>query len=246
MKERPLIPAADMLARLEAAAWTRGLGLAPETLAQLARYVELLAAANRRFNLTAIRDAAGMEQLHLCDSLMLLPFVDRAPAGPLLDVGSGAGLPGLPLAIARPGRRICLLESMTRRADFLRGTAADLGLGNIRVIAARAEEAAHDPGLRERFALVTARAVAPLGTLVELCVPYLQPDGIFVAMKSADPDELAAAERAIQALRVRLAERQDYEIPGAGKPRCLLVFRRTGSLPQRFPRPLAQIRRGPP
>ncbi|MDI9470919.1 MAG: 16S rRNA (guanine(527)-N(7))-methyltransferase RsmG [Bacillota bacterium] len=244
MKERPQITAAEMLSRLETAAWTRELG--PEMLEPLARYIELLAAANRRFNLTAIRDAAGMEQLHLRDSLTLLPVVDRAPSGPLLDVGSGAGLPGLPLAIARPDRQVCLLESMARRADYLRETAAALGLGNIRVLTARAEEAARDPAWREHFALVTARAVAPLGTLVELCVPYLKRDGLFVAMKSDDPEELAAADPALEALRVELLERHDYDIPGAGKPRCLLVFRRTGSLPQRFPRPLAQIRRGPP
>ncbi len=246
MKERPLIPAAVMLARLEAASWTRRFELAPEMLEALAGYVELLSAAGRRFNLTAIRDADGMEQLHLRDSLMLLPLVDRSPAGPLLDVGSGAGLPGLPVAIARPEREVWLLESMLRRVGFLRETAAALGLENVRILAARAEEAAHEPDWRERFALVTARAVTSLGTLLELCVPYLQPDGIFVAMKSDDPEELAAAGRTMDVLRVRLVERHDYEIPGAGKRHCLLVFQRTGSLSPRFPRPFGQIRRGPP
>lgn len=169
--------------------------------AQLARFRDLLAQAP--FNVTAVRDPLAIEQRHIGESLAFLRALEsagRLPAGArVIDVGSGGGLPGIPLAIARPDLSVTLLEATGKKAAFLEQAAQHLELGNVCVLAARAEEAAHRPEQREHYDLATARAVAPLATLVELTLPFVRVGGALAALKgSRAEDEIAVSAVAVQ------------------------------------------------
>ena len=169
----------------------------------LHRYRDLLLEANATLNLTAVRDSVEIERRHIDESLAALRALESAgmlPGGAkVIDVGSGGGLPGIPLAIARPDLSVTLLEATGKKAAFLERAAKDLQLGNVRVLAARAEEAAHDPAEREAYDLATARAVAPLATLLELTLPFVRVGGALGAMKgSRAEEEIAAAGVALR------------------------------------------------
>ena len=163
--------------------------------ALLTRYRDLLAHAP--FNVTSLRDPEAIEQRHIDESLAVLHVLEaagRLPSGArLIDVGSGGGLPGIPLAIARPDLSVTLLEATGKKAAFLNQAARDLNLHNTRVLTARAEEAAHLPAEREAYDVATARAVAPLATLVELALPFVRVGGALAAVKGSHADEEIAA-----------------------------------------------------
>jgi 16S rRNA (guanine527-N7)-methyltransferase len=165
----------------------------------LNRYLDLLIAANETMNLTRITERAAAELHHISDSLTLLPFL---PPGEmkLADVGSGGGVPGIPLAIARPDAYIVLIESTKKKAAFLQKTVAELGLTNVGVTAERAEEAART-GKRASFDIVVARAVATLDFLAEYCLPLVKVGGKMLAMKGPKvAEELPGAQKAIRIL----------------------------------------------
>lgn len=169
----------------------------------LARYGALLAEANRALNLTSLREPAEIERRHIGESLAVVRTLAAAgflPEGArVIDVGSGGGLPGIPLAIARPDVRVTLLEATGKKAAFLEHAVAELGLGGVAVLAARAEEAAHVPEEREMYDLALARAVAPLATLVELTLPFVRGGGAVAAVKGSRADkEIAEAGGAIR------------------------------------------------
>jgi 16S rRNA (guanine527-N7)-methyltransferase len=173
-----------------------GVELTAERERLLERYLELLLAANRVMNLTRITGADEARSLHVGDALTLLPFL---PPGPhvLADLGSGGGVPGIPLAIVRPEARVCLIESVRKKADFLRQTAAELGLGNVTVLHGRGE-AVGDPW-RGRFDIVTARAVGTLDRLAAWVAGLLRPSGRWLAMKGPQAElELAAAGEVLE------------------------------------------------
>jgi 16S rRNA (guanine527-N7)-methyltransferase len=150
---------------------------------KIERYLDLLIAANARMNLTRIVDRQQAENLHVADALTLLPFL---PAGEhrLADVGSGGGVPGLILAIARPDARVTLIEATKKKAEFLKTTAAELELPNVEIAAVRAEEAGRS-NLRESFDVVVARAVGTLDWLAEWTLPLAKKGGMVLAMKGA-------------------------------------------------------------
>ena len=155
---------------------------------QLGQYLDLLEAANARMNLTRIRDRADAETFHVVDALKLLPFLPSW-SFPLADVGSGGGVPGMVLAIARPDVEVMLIESVTKKAEFLRETAETIGLTNVRVHNGRAERLPY-----EQFDIVTSRAVAPLEKLLVLCRPLVRAGGSLLAMKGPKlNEELEAA-----------------------------------------------------
>jgi 16S rRNA (guanine527-N7)-methyltransferase len=181
---------------------------------KIERYLALLIAANARMNLTRIVDRQQAENLHVADALTLLPFL---PAGEhrLADVGSGGGVPGLILAIARPDARVTLIEATKKKAEFLKTTAAELELPNVEIAAVRAEEAGRS-NLRESFDVVVARAVGTLDWLAEWTLPLAKKGGMVLAMKGAKAaDELAQAKRIIGRIGGGNAEIHPVELPGA-------------------------------
>jgi len=169
----------------------RALALDPSLSAPLLAYLALLARWNRTYNLTAVRDPREMVARHLLDSLAMVPFIEdlAARGGRLADLGTGAGLPGIPLAIARPGLQVALVESNGKKARFLREAVRQLGLGNVRVAESRIE-AFDAPG---QFDAITARALATLPLILEFGGHLLAPAGRLLAMKGAVPDEEIAA-----------------------------------------------------
>jgi len=168
----------------------------------LRRYRDLLLEANATLNLTAVREPEAVERRHIAESLALVHALEAAgrlpPGTRAIDVGSGGGLPGIPLAIARPDVDVTLLEATGKKARFLERAARELGLANVRVLDRRAEEAAHDPDERERHDLALARAVAALATLAELTLPFVKVGGALAAVKgSRAEEEIAQAAGAL-------------------------------------------------
>jgi 16S rRNA (guanine527-N7)-methyltransferase len=210
---------------------------------QLARLDQLGAAVregNKRVNLTRITDPGDFEIRHVLDSLSAVaPLLDRLVAGEplrLVDVGSGGGMPGLPLKIAFPQLRVTLVESVNKKADFLRQTVTDLGLSDVSVVAQRAELAARSEDHRDAYDWATARALGSLPVVIELCAPFLAPGGLLVAQRSGDLDaDLLAAAPAFKALRL-WSRTPIYleipELPGHG----LVVGEKYAPTPEAYPR----------
>lgn len=171
-------------------------------LDRFGRYLDLLLDANTRFNLTAIRDPDEAWQRHILDSLTLLPLLASLDAGErVVDVGSGGGAPGLPLAIAMPDLRFTLVESTGKKAEFLKSASRELGLSNVSVVNARAEDAGRDGAHRDQFALATARALGPLRVALELVMPFVRPGGLGLFIKGAKAEEeIQEAKSALKAL----------------------------------------------
>ena len=176
-----------------------GIALTDDERAQLGRYLALLFRANEAFNLTAIRDPEEAWTRHIFDSLTLLSAIaELPPDAPLCDVGSGGGLPGIPLAIVRPGAPTTLLEPTAKKAAFLEGVACALGLANVCVVSDRAERVGALKGpLRDAFPIVTARAVGRLNLLLELTVPLATVGGLVLAMKGQRAEEELAEAKPV-------------------------------------------------
>lgn len=228
-----------------------GIQVTPQQLAQLARYVDLLLARNEQLNLTRIVDPAEVERRHLLDSLTCaLPVLAELQGGKgwrCIDIGSGGGLPGLPLAVVFQLLRMTLLESVGKKSAFLREAAAELGLPNVTVVSARAEDAARDVAIRDQFNLVVARALAPLDVALELCLPFVKPGGLLVLPRGSDLDaQLPAGQGAAEELAARLRAPIPLTDPELPPGRSLVVAEKLGPTPARFPRRpgIAAKRRG--
>ncbi len=227
-----MTPITEILAPT-AAAW--GLRLTPAQLGQFAIYLEELQDWNARLNLTAIADAEGIVTRHFLDSLRCALSWGAAPAS-LIDIGTGAGFPGLPLKILRPALRLTLVESIGKKATFLQHVAAHLGLADVEVLVERAEATGRDSARREQYDVAVARAVAELRVLAEYCLPLCRPGGRFLAPKGAQIDaEVAAAQPAIAALGGRLMEVETVRLPGV-EPRSLVVIDKVAPTPAQYPR----------
>ncbi len=231
----------DDLAPLVTGAAALGLTLDEEQLARFIRYRALLLDWNARVNLTAITDPAAIATRHFLDSLtclLALPTEWRERAITLLDVGAGAGFPGLALAIALPAWRVTLLEATGKKVRFLEAAIADLGLPNATALAGRAEEAARQPAYRGRFDAVTARALAALPTLLEYCSPFARVGGYLVAPKKGDlAEELARGGWAALALGARLLDPIPVTLPALADGRVLLAAQQVRPCPPQYPRP---------
>ncbi len=219
------------------------LTLTQEQLDHFDRYLALLLAANERMNLTRIDTLEQAQIGHIGDTLTLLPFL---PPGPFTcaDVGSGGGVPGIPLAISRPSAHITLIESTQKKAVFLNEVIRELDLKNVRVNATRAEDEAKD-AMRESFNIVTARALAPMNVLVEWCLPLVKLGGKLLAMKGAKiSDELPAATRAIQLLGGAEPIVHPANLPGSDF-HVIVEIKKIHPTNKRYPRPTAQIKDKP-
>jgi 16S rRNA (guanine527-N7)-methyltransferase len=231
-------------AALDAGLRELGLALPPDARAALDGHVRLLLAWNAAINLTAIRDPADVARLHVLDSLAAVAVVRRLGAGRLLDLGSGGGFPGWPLAVAVPAEAL-LVDSVGKKARFLETVAAALGRTDVAVAATRAEALAEDPRHREAWPLVTARAVSSLAELVELGFPLLRSGGTLLAWKRGELDaELAAAGPAIEALGSGEVDVHDVRVRGLEGHR-LVAVRKRGRTPEGWPRDPATRRRRP-
>ena len=215
---------------------------APE---QLAEYGRLLLEKNQVMNLTAIREPDQVARLHMLDCAALAALTDLE-GKTLIDVGTGAGFPGLPLKILVPSLEVTLLDSLNKRVDWLNEVISALGLTGVRAIHARAEEQALVPGFRDSFDLACARAVADLRLLCELCLPYVKPGGRFLAMKSTGSgQELEEAGRAIRTLGGAVAAVEDYPVPGAGVAHRLIQIEKRAPTPKGYPRRWAKAQKAP-
>lgn len=197
-----------------------GMGLSDEQLAQFARYADLLTEWNAtRMNLTRLTSPRAVAVKHFLDSLALLTLLTPPPGARVLDVGTGAGLPGLALKIARPDLNLTLMDGTAKKLQFCRAVADDLGLADIETVHARAEEAARRADLAGRFDLITARAVAPLERLLPLLSPFLAPGGVAAALKGTGvAEEMAAARPVARRLGLTLVLLAAFALPEAEEP----------------------------
>ena len=217
-------------------------GNAPQ---QLEDYGRALLEKNQVMNLTAIREEDKVAQLHMLDCAALLNFADFQ-GKTLIDVGTGAGFPGLPLKILVPSLDVTLLDSLNKRVDWLSEVSAQLGLTGVRAIHARAEEQAQVKGFRDSFDFATARAVAELRLLCELCLPYVKVGGYFLSMKSVGSDqELEDAAHCIKFLGGRVVDVHDYTIPGTDVSHRLVVIQKVAPTLKGYPRRWANIQKKP-
>ena len=216
-----------------------GFNLGEGQLLLFQRYFQELVEGNKRINLTSITDPRQVQTKHFLDSLAVSLVVPEEvlTTGRLVDVGSGAGFPGLPLKIMWPGLRVTLVESVGKKAGFLRHLVDTLGLDDVTVCSQRAESLAHEPGAREAFDVVLSRAVADLSTLAELTLPLCKLGGKVVAQKkSGIEDELRRSERAISLLGGVLENIETVDIEETEGPRLLVVLTKNAKTPSRYPR----------
>jgi len=241
----PPLPA-EFTATLEAGLGALHLVLPAATREAIEDHVRLLLAWTTAINLTAIRDPAAVAREHVLDSLSALPVLHREGVDALLDLGSGGGFPGLPLALALPARRALLVESVAKKARFLATVTAALGIDDrVAVAAARAEALAADPHQRAAWPAVVVRAVAPLAELAELALPLLRPDGLLVAWKRRPLEaELARAAPALAAVGGGEPEVVPSGVTGL-EDHVLVLVRRVRPTPARYPRPPAERARHP-
>lgn len=221
-----------------------GIACTPEARELLCRHLDLVVERNQRVNLTRITSVEEAAYLHIVDSLLLLEAFDAAPAGPFVDMGTGAGFPGMPLAIVS-GRPATLVDSVGKKVAAVRDFVRELGLDTqVRVEQARME----DMGRRQRgrYAVATARAVAQTGVLVEYAAPILAPGGRLVVAKARPADEeLAVAERAADLCGLALVSRETYELPHAMGHREVITYERVRNPRIRLPRAVGAAKHQP-
>lgn len=234
-----------MKERLEQGLAALGLTPPPGAVERLERYAQLLLEQNKVMNLTAITEPDQVADLHFLDCAGVALCADLAGKS-LVDVGTGAGFPGMVLKILVPDLELTLVDSLGKRLDWLSTVCADLALTGVTIRHARGEELSLDPAFRDRFDFATARAVAELRVLCELCLPYVKPGGCFLAMKAADcADEVAQAGRAASVLGGRLLPAFRYRIPGADVDRRVVMVEKLSPTPKGYPRRWAKVQKAP-
>ena len=220
----------------------------PWAITSLDEYCQRLLERNQVMNLTAIRDPEGVARMHFLDCAALLKFCSLE-GKTLIDVGTGAGFPGMVLKLLVPSLEVTLLDSLNKRLDWLLETSGALPAGlysGVRTVHARAEEQALKKGFRDSFDFATARAVADLRLLCELCLPYVKVGGKFLAMKSTNSgQELEDAAHAIKLLGGRVSEVQDYSLPGTDVTHRLIVIEKLAPTLKGYPRRWAKIQKDP-
>ena len=218
--------------------------LTVEMAAQFGIYRDMLLAGNEKINLTAITQPQEILEKHFLDSLILLQAYKIPQGARVIDVGTGAGFPGIPLKIVRPDIQLTLLDSLRKRVRFLEELSRELGQENA-VIHARAEEAAHDAALRETFNLATARALAEMRTLSELCIPFVGVGGSFCALKGPQSaEEIENARNAISLLGGEEATPYVYDLPTWGS-RVIYMINKSSQTPPKYPRKHKQMTKTP-
>lgn len=226
--------------RLQHLAADSGVAVSDQFCADCERFHALLVDTNRQLNLTRIVDPAEAVIKHYLDSLLFLavwPSQYNHAGLKVLDVGSGAGLPGIPLALARPEWNLTLLDSVGKKVKFIQSAIATLGLAHAQALQGRCEDLASRPPHREAYDVVTARAVAGMPELLELCLPFLRTGGVLIVSKgSKGPEELEQAMPALSVLRGRVINTRHFHLPAEAGERYLYVIEKHAATPREYPR----------
>ncbi len=216
--------------------------LSDEQLEKFSTYYELLVEWNEKMNLTALVAPYDVVLKHFCDSLMMTKFVDIKENATMIDIGTGAGFPGIPLKIFRNDIKLTLLDSLNKRLVFLKEVCDRLSI-EAKLIHSRAEDGAKSPDLREKFDIATSRAVASLPVLCEYCLPYVKVGGQFVSYKGKDAEEeLDSAKPAIKILGGKTRSVDKFDLADAGE-RCIISIDKKEKTPKVYPRPTAKIKK---
>lgn len=216
---------------------TLGIHLSDIQQEQFDRYYELLIEWNRVMNLTGITAYEEVNLKHFTDSLTIVRINDMKNVFTLIDIGTGAGFPGIPIKIAFPHIKVVLLDSLNKRIKFLNEVVEKLNLDNVETLHGRAEDYAKKAEYREQFDMCVSRAVANLSTLGEYCIPFVKKGGCFVSYKSADSDEeINQSEKAISILGGKISKIDKFMLPGSDMGRALIVTEKDKNTPQKYPR----------
>ena len=213
---------------------------------QLMLYKDLLITHNQHMNLTAITDDREVILRHFVDSLASVPYLGVDENTRITDIGTGAGLPGIPLAIAMPHVRFTLVDSLEKRIGFLETVCEALDLDNVTLVAARTEDLARDAGYREQFDICVSRGVAPLYKLLELGIAFVKPGGQFVAYKGAKlAEEVTEATKALETFTCHVQCTESYTLPTTDMSPTLLFIQKKEQTPSMYPRKPNQIKNKP-
>lgn len=215
----------------------QGIELSDKQIQQFRTYFELLVEWNEKMNLTAITDEPSVYLKHFYDSISAAFYVDLSEEKSICDVGAGAGFPSIPIKICYPNLAVTIVDSLNKRISFLQFLAEELELEKVHFVHARAEEFGQNKQYREQFDFVTARAVARLSVLSELCVPLCKTGGQFIAMKGAAAvGELDDAQKALKVLGAKMKEQYSFVLPIEESERNIFVFDKIKSTPKKYPR----------
>ena len=221
-----------------------GITLTDEQISRFETLSELLVEQNKTMNLTAITDPAGIAVKHFADSISVLTAAEMPNGARVLDVGTGAGFPGIPLLIMRPDLDLTMIDSTAKKLKYVENTVNELGL-IATTLHTRAEEAGQSKEYREKFDFVCSRAVAALNVLCEYCLPFVKQNGLFIAMKGAKAqEEIDGAKAAIKLLGGKIIAEKSFSLSDGGE-RTLVVIKKISQIPPKYPRPSAQIAKKP-
>ena len=210
---------------------------------QFSRFSQLLVEWNEKMNLTAVTDPEGISVKHFLDSTVPLFALNIEESAKIIDVGTGAGFPGIPIKILRPDLNFTFLDSLNKRINFLKEVSASLGFKDADFVHMRAEDAGKDRGFREKYDWAVSRAVAPLKILAEYCIPLLKIGGTFAAFKAFDIDEeLEDARSMIGNLGGKIKEIKEVKIPHSDITRKIVIIEKTKETPKQFPRKANKIK----
>lgn len=220
-----------------------GIAVSEETPVKFAKYADLLIEYGKNVNLTAITEKSEIAVKHFADSLVLLKYIDIKPGARIIDVGTGAGFPGVPLLIARPDLSLTLIDSTNKKLKFVREACAEIGISP-EIAHIRAEDAGRDPSFREKYDIAVSRAVADLRVLAEYCLPLVKKGGFFAPYKGEAKKELEDSLNAVSELSGKVESVFEYSLDGCGK-RNIIIIKKISQTSPKYPRITTQILKKP-
>lgn len=223
-----------------------GFTVTAQMMKQFAIYTDYLQEWNQKINLTAITATEDVYLKHFYDCVVIAQYIDFQKPARLVDIGSGAGFPSIPLKILFPNLQITLIDSLNKRINFLKRLTAALELDDVDLYHGRAEDFGQDPKFREQFDWATARAVARMSVLAEYCLPFVKRGGQFLAMKGdKGTEELQKAKKALKKLGGKVHQVEVFELPQAAGERSLITIDKVETTPKKFPRQAGMVNKNP-